>query len=374
VFASALAGSGGALAATDPLAFRPCCAARGPLLDVLDIERQLPLVERELLEYEPREIAGPAVDDTTGDVFVGTRDGVLLSLTADAQELWRKQLPAPPTSAPTLTDDALYVGVADGRLHALDRFSGETRWSRFVAAEVIERPIATSSTLYVGTDHDTVQALDTGTGEPRWTYKRDTPAELTIRGGVGVALAGDRVFAGFSDGVLVALGAADGRVLWEARLAGALRKFPDVDSVPVVRNGRVFATSYAEGVFALDAATGKEVWKVEAPGAVSLLGNGDLLFVGGAGKSRALRLDGSTAWTIDTGSVATGAPVVVDDLVAFPSRDGLLLADRVTGRPLRTFEPGSGFSSSPAIRGRTLWALTNLGTLYRLRIVAGERR
>ena len=372
LFAGVLAGSGGALAASDPLASRPCAAHRGPLLDVIDVEAQLPLVDRMMLEYQPRERAGPAIDVTTGDVYVGTRDGVFRALTADANELWRRSFPVPLTSTPVLTDEAIYVGAADGRL--LDRFSGEVRWTRSVAAEVFERPVATGSLVFVGTDHDTVQALDTATGEVRWSYRRDTPEGLTIRGGVGVALAGDRVFAGFSDGVLVSLGATDGRVIWEARLAGALRRFPDVDAGPVVRDGRVYAASFTEGVFALDAASGKQLWRAEAPGAVSLLLHDDLLFVAGAGAARAFRAsDGGFAWKIDTGDVATLSPVVVESVVAFPSSAGLLLADRLTGRPLRTFQPGSGFTAPPAARGRTLWALTNLGTLYRLRMVAGER-
>ncbi len=374
LFAGALAISGGALAASDPLAFRPCKAARGPLLDVYDIERQVRLVERPILEYAPRERSGPAIDDLTGDIYVGTRDGVLRALTRDARELWRTDFPAALTSAPTVTDDALYIGAADGRLHAIDRFSGERRWSRFVAAEVIERPVAQGAWVFVGTDHDTVQALDAGSGEVKWTYRRDTPAGLTIRGGVGVALAGDRLFAGFSDGVLVSLGANDGRLIWEARLAGALKKFPDVDAVPVVRDGRVYAASFAGGVFALDAATGKELWRTEAPGAVALGTDGELLFVGGDTTARALRLaDGVPVWAVDTGDVATGAPVLVGSMVVFPSPAGLLFADKATGRPLRTFQPGSGFSVSPAVQGRTVWALTNLGTLYRLRTV-GEVR
>jgi outer membrane protein assembly factor BamB len=370
VFASALALAGGALAASNPLAMRPCAAARGPLLDIYEIEAQLRLVERPLLEYAPRELSGPAIDAFTGDVYVGTRDGVLRSLTAGGVELWRTTLPAAPTSAPALTDDSIFVGVGDGRLHAFDRFSGETRWTAPMQAAVIERPVARGPFVFVGTDQDTVLALDAGTGEVKWTYRRTTPEGLTIRGGVGVALDGERLFAGFSDGVLVALGAADGRLLWEARLAGALARFPDVNATPLPRDGRVYAASFATGVFALDAETGREIWRADAPGATGLLLDGDLLFVAGAGTARALRaLDGAVAWTVNTGDVATGLPVIANGKVAFPSSAGLFFADRSTGRPLRTLQPGSGFSTTPAVRGATLWALTNLGTLYRLRMV-----
>lgn len=370
VFAGALAVSGGALAASDPLAMRPCRAVRGPLLDIYDIEAQLRLVERPILEYAPREISGPAIDSFTGDVYVGTRDGVFRSLTAGGVELWRTNLPAAPTSTPALTDESIYLGVADGKLHALDRFSGETRWAQPVQAAVIERPVARGAWVFAGTDHDTVLAFDAATGEVKWTYRRDTPEGLTIRGGVGVALDGERLFAGFSDGTLVALGATDGRVLWEARLAGALARFPDVDATPVVRDGRVYAASFATGVFALDAETGRELWRADGAGTTGLLLDGDLLFAAGAGKARALRpLDGAVAWTVNTGDVATGQPVIADGTVAFPSSVGLFFADRNTGQPLRTFQPGSGFSTTPAVRGSTVWALTNLGTLYRLRMV-----
>src|SRR5690606_20997975 len=156
-------------------------------------------------------------------------------------------------------------------------------------AAVVEPPAAAGGRIFVGTDQDAVHAFDEETGASIWTYRRDTGRGLRIRGGTGVSVADGRVYAGFSDGTVVALAEADGRILWEARLAGGtVDKFPDSDAVPVHRDGTVYATVYNAGTWALDAATGRVRWRADTRGASSLAFGGDLLLVGGAG-----------AWALD---------------------------------------------------------------------------
>ncbi len=358
----------------DPYGYVPP-SQRASALDVFDVEWQKALTEREPLAYAPRELAGPSVDATTGDVFVGTRDGRFRAFTEDGRLLWEEQLGGPITSPPAIARDVVLVGASDGKLHAFDRAGGGERWSAYVGAEVLDAPALLEGAAFFGTDHDSVHAVELEGGASRWVYRRDPASELSIRGGSAVGLGGGRVYAGFTDGTVVALDPKAGRLLWEVRVSEAGRKFRDSDAAPIYRDGLVFVTSYSDGVVALEASTGKEKWKAKAPGATSLTLAGEHLLASGQGFVKALRpSDGGEVWRVATGKASAARPRVVKGLVAAATSEGLLFLDEKTGQPYRRFEPGSGFSAAPAVSGRALYALSNLGYLYRLRVVVGEKR
>jgi len=339
-----------------------------PRFKVFDIAWRLPLVERQILAYRPRELAGPAVDELTGEVVVATSDGRVRLLTSSGREIWESSIGAAATGTPLLTDMAVFVGAADGALHALARFDGAELWSSFLGAEVVERPVAVGGTVFVGTDHDAVHALDEASGEARWVYRRDPGSTLTIRGGTGVSEGDGRIYAGFSDGAVVALAPDDGRILWQAPLAaGDLDKFPDSDAVPVYRDGTLYVTVFNEGTYALDATNGRVRWQASTRGATSLRLDGDLLLVGGSDAWALDAATGALAWTVDLGRGWTTQPLVVGKLVVLSGAPGMLFVERDSGRPLRVFDPGSSFASQPAARGNDIYALSNLGYLYALR-------
>lgn len=363
------AGATGSIAQRVPFAYgKRADPLLAPRFKVFDIQWRQGLVQRGLLEYAPRELAGPAVDGLTGEIVVATRDGVVRLLTPTGREIWRASIGSAATGTPLLTDDMVYVGGADGALHALARFDGVEVWNAYLAGEVIEMPVAQSGKVFVGTDHDTVHALDDQTGEVAWVYRRDTGSHLSIRGGTGVSVGGDRVYAGFSDGAVVALSPDDGRTLWQAPLAGqGVDKFPDADAVPVFHDGSLYVTVFNEGTYALDAATGKVRWQADTRGATSLTLDGDLLLVGGADAWALQPASGAVAWNVNLRAEWTAKPLVAGDLVVLSGSAGMLFAERATGRPLRVFDPGSSFSSVPAARGSEIYALSNLGYFYSLR-------
>ncbi len=339
------------------------------------VDWQKPLTERMLLEYEPRELGGPAIDPVSGDVVVANRRGSMLLLDAKGRQIWAIELGAAPTCSPSLTEDVIVVGTADGKLHAIDRFNGEHLWTQPMGAQVLSPPVVTLDAIFVGTDQDAVHGLDPISGETLWVYRRSTPDRLTIRGGTAVTVADGRVFGGYSDGALVALGVEDGRVIWQTSGAGSsLEKFPDSDAAPAVRDGVVYATVFNDGVYAYEAATGKVLWRVDAQGAHSLTLAEDLLLVGGA--SKALGLDpstGATLWSKRLGKSWITRPMITKKVAFLAGPDGIFILSSETGRPLGHFFPGSGFSAPPAGKGADIYALSNLGFLYKLDLVAGSR-
>jgi len=339
--------------------------------DVLDVELVRPLVERGLMEHAPRELAGVAVDPATGDLFVGTRDGVLRALAADGVVLWERTLSAKLTAAPLFFEDSLYVGASDGKLHALDRIDGTERWSAKLGGELSSAPVRRGEQLFVGTDQGTIHALVAATGASAWVYRRDPVSDMTIQGGPGVAVDDARVYAGFADGVFVALDPTNGRRLWELPVGAPGKRFRDADATPVVDGGLVFMTGFVDGVVGVEAATGKLRWRKEAAGAHALgLGKGKLL-VAGQGFVEARRpSDGASLWRVKLSENATAAaPRTALKLALVSTTRGLLVLDEETGEPLRRFDPGAGFGAPPALdRGRA-WLLSDKGTLYRLRLV-----
>lgn len=339
---------------------------------MVSVERSERLVERKILEYRPRELAAPALDRDTGDLMVGTRDGWVRLFDRRGRPIWYRELGVAPIGMPLLTFDGAFVALADGRLVALDRFSGQVLWEQQLRAQVLNQPVEQDGVLFVGTDHDSVHALDAETGDPLWVYRRSTPSRLTIRGGSGVSVEDGRVFAGFSDGTLVALDVDEGRLLWQTGIApGSVERFPDVDASPVVAQGMVFATIFNDGVLAFEQESGKVRWRADARGAHSLTVEGDKLLVGGAERVRAFDLrTGGLEWSTSIGKTWVTRPVVAQKVAFFAGPEGLHMVDLSTGKPLSLFQPGSGFDTPPVTDGERLWLLSNLGTLFTLRVVA----
>jgi outer membrane protein assembly factor BamB len=146
-------------------------------------------------------------------------------------------------------------------------------WRFDTAAEVTRRPVVYRGTLFATNANDTLLAIDPGTGKMKW-FRHRTPAfGMEMSGYAGPAVHGDRVYAAFSDGVVMSYDVRDGAQRWypvdltaqveQARTGEELR-YLDVDTTPVITKSSkdwvVVVASYEGGVFALDADTGMQVW------------------------------------------------------------------------------------------------------------------
>ena len=125
-------------------------------------------------------------------------------------------------------------------------------------------PVIYDGTMYVTTSHG-VYALDAASCERRWEYHYSPWAPEVQVNNKGVAIAEGRVIRGTTDGSLLALDAATGKVLW-------LRKIMDVTkgefavAAPLIRYGIVYigkagADWGIQGeMMAFRAADGTKVW------------------------------------------------------------------------------------------------------------------
>jgi quinoprotein glucose dehydrogenase len=134
-------------------------------------------------------------------------------------------------------------------------------------------PVFANGLLYVITPFDQVLALDPATGAERWEYDPNVAGDRTYSeaSARGVAVANGKVFFGTLDARVIALDAASGRLLWQARLDPESNDGNyQVTSAPVVAGKVVIAgssigdNSRAEmergTVRAFDTDTGKLQW------------------------------------------------------------------------------------------------------------------
>src|SRR5574342_756628 len=106
-----------------------------PAVRLYAVAWQKRLVEGDLLEWEPEEVGGPAVDPASGTLVVGTRDGEVRAFRSDGTELWGFRSGAGFAAPPLVRDGVVYAGSLGGMLHALDLGSGAERWRHAAMGE-----------------------------------------------------------------------------------------------------------------------------------------------------------------------------------------------------------------------------------------------
>ncbi len=135
-------------------------------------------------------------------------------------------------------------------------------------------PLVHDGVMYLPNPRGVIQALDAATGDLIWEYRPEGAKAPEGAGGEGngvqrnIAIYGDKIFGTTSDAHIIALDARSGKLVWDRTVADAKLGY-GYTSGPIVVRGKVIAgmtgcTRYKEDVCfisAYDAATGKEVWR-----------------------------------------------------------------------------------------------------------------
>lgn len=149
--------------------------------------------------YTLEDRAPLAVAVANDTVYVSTRSdthtpNTLYALAAaDGTERWTTQ---PVATAPAVTDDTVYVGSADGYIHAVRTADGSHQW-RYNFGSAPGNPVVAGNTVYVGGDMGPIAALATADGTEQWTVgdtqaPRSSPA--VVDGTVYVIGSNDNVY------------------------------------------------------------------------------------------------------------------------------------------------------------------------------------
>ena len=197
-------------------------------------------------------VASPLIAD--GKVFVAVADQNVFCLELNSGEpVWQygRQLPRRQGIWRALGlcygDNRVFAGFADGSLVALDAVLGRVLWrkelgSRKLLGDVSVGPTYAGGKVFAGAFSGPVVCLQAATGEEVWRAE--------VEGTAGFAV-GDRVvYLGTNAGEIMALGRADGAVLWKVALDGG------VPAPPVLAGDAVVTGASAGSFYVLSAEDG----------------------------------------------------------------------------------------------------------------------
>ena len=344
----------------------------------------------------PDEFAGVVVDPPRKLIYVGNRAGALMALhMEDGSVAWEVNFPGAISSEGVLAEDGalLLLGTDNGDLVAFDLETRKPRWTYETQGMIRNAPLVVDGVVYIVNSRDQVFALDLRGGTWRWQYDQPYPTEFTVHGHAGLSYmpaqqaveAAGRVFTGFSNGKIAAIGATSGEALWLASVAppdGG--DFADADATPLVMlpgpsnldQGEVVVAGQNTGVYGLSLADGAQRWfhPVRGAGSVVRGPRGLMAFSSALEGVFVLEHRGRVRWRRQTNPGFVSAPLVIGD-TAFVTHaeDGLLAYDIETSEYLGGLDIGSGMSGPPThdpVFGR-FYALSNRGALVVFRMAAG---
>jgi len=355
-------------------------------------------------EGEPYERGRPEIDAPHRRVFVGSSDHGFYALRAeDGETIWRYETLGAVQCEPLYDprEDVVYFGSNDGALYKVRAFDGKRLWRFSTNAEVARRPVLAGGVIYAMNANDTLVALNATTGALRWTQHRTPAFGMEVAGYAGPALGGDKVYAAFSDGVVLAYAQSDGSEQWspvdlaaevEQASGGELPRYLDVDTTPIVARiasgDVVFVGSYSGGVFALDAEDGSRAWVNDKVSGVTEMtlweqpahaprGPGPIvparrILLAASGLTGLWALDpndGRTLWRRNLPHGGISAPVPIAGAVLVTStRYGIFLFSPLDGAVIDGIDTGGGVAMTPAAYGMRAYVMSNAGTLLGLHI------
>ena len=247
-------------------------------------------------------------------------------------------------------------------------------------------PVIGEGKMFVADTNGVVHAFDAQTGGKLWSQAAEVGGELrSANFGGGVSYDNGRVFATNGVGEVVALDAGTGSIIWKVKPAGPLR------GAPTLAFGSVYVMTQDNQLIALAAADGKLVWNesgsttqtglfgVGSPAA----GQGTLIAGYASGELVAYRYEnGRTLWADALARTSISTEVgALSDIDADPIIDagrvyalgqgGRMAAyELVTGQ--RIWELNLAGVSTPAIAGEWIFTLTDDARL--LAIARGNGR
>ena len=256
---------------------------------------------------------------------------------------------------------------------AVDIGAGNSLRARITAA-----PVVADGRVFAMDAAGRLSAVSTG-GAKLWSVSLAPPGARSAHSGGGLAYGDGRVYATTGHGEVVAVGAADGAILWRQSLDAP------ASGAPATEGGTVYATGRDGAAWAIDGRTGRVVWQFPGlPARSGALGTAapgvdgaTVLFPFASGEIvAARRKDGTPVWTASvsgerlgrgTGSISdiTGDPVIVGGTAYVANVGGRTAAiSMADGRRIWTANEGA---QGPVLAlGGALFLVTDQGRLVRL--------
>ncbi len=158
----------------------------------------------------------------------------------------------------------LVLGTHDGVVTAVNSSDGSEAWSTNVASEVVSVAHTDNDLAILRTNDNRILGLSISTGEKLWTVTQ-TPPALTLRGASVPVVRDGVIYAGMDNGKVIAISTQSGNVIWEARVSvpsgrSELERLVDVDGQIAIDDNFVYAASFHGRVVSINRTNGRIRW------------------------------------------------------------------------------------------------------------------
>lgn len=318
----------------------------------------------------------PAIDGEM--IFAAAADGTVVALDKISGDVrWRQRTGEEITGGVGAAGGMVVFGTRDAQVIALSQTDGERLWATAVSSEVLAAPQTDGRVVAAQSVDGRLTALNASDGVQRWVYDSTVPA-LSLRGTSKPLISGNTVVAGFASGIVAAIDATNGLLIWEERVAVPQGRYDidriiDIDGDPVLSGQTVFISSFQGNLLGLDLASGRIVWGMPGSSYNSLaLGLGNIYWVNNF--SHVLAVQNNTERTVweneDLRLRRVNSPVTINNYVAVADFEGYLhLISQIDGRIIsRDRVDRSGVRANILSEGDTLYVYGNSGRLVALRL------
>jgi outer membrane protein assembly factor BamB len=307
--------------------------------------------------------------------------------------LWSTDL-TPPNDSPDNAsggglahgEGRLFVTSAFGMVTALDPETGAVLWRQDIDAPTTAAPSVYEGRVYVVAGDEVAWVLDAATGRVQWQLS-GTPDIHNVLGGPAPAITETYAVFAFGAGEVQGAFRKGGLRLWDAQVAGERRglasaRVRDITGDPLVVGDRVYVGTHSGRMVALSLGSGKRIWTAgEGPLNPIWPAGGSLFLV--SDRNELVRLsaeDGSRIWgqslplftanrpKRQAGIVGHFGPVLAGGQLVLASADEVLrFFDPVSGQLVRTVPLPGGAASNPVVAGGTLYVVSKKGQLLAFR-------
>ncbi|WP_395144397.1 PQQ-binding-like beta-propeller repeat protein [Moraxella atlantae] len=282
--------------------------------------------------------------DTSGFVSAASH-GIVTAINPQGQTQWQISLPNAITGGVSLdnTNGSVLVSDHAGKVIALERTTGKTRWQTQLASPVMSPVLVSGARIVALSNSGVVTALDRQTGQVVWQFATQNP-NLSLRGAASpIALDATTALVSTADGRVHGITLANGTPLWSRRIsqvrgASDIDRLADIDATPVFEGTTLYTISYSGQLVAVDLATGQLLFTQDVASLKSVALDGDSLYATTLdGKLLCLdKITGTLRWQSDTlayrglsNAVATPRAVLVGDVYGY-----IHAFDKTTGKPI----------------------------------------
>jgi outer membrane protein assembly factor BamB len=209
----------------------------------------------------PIALQGPAIGEQM--LFVLSNRNELKAYDLETNRvLWSVPNQGPFHSSPVVDQDAVVYGSAQGRIFARKVSTGELIYEVDLGGSIETTPLIYEGRALVQLRNHSVVCFDVKTGKILWAYKRSVPFVTTLQRASRPIVHNGKIYVGFADGQVAALGLEDGLLLWE-QVVSTGAKFIDVDSSPIIFNGKLLIGAVTGPLLILNPDNGSIIQRLE---------------------------------------------------------------------------------------------------------------